>query len=81
MIQVGIQQVLAPAPIEVQETDNASLVKQVKQLGQWALIPSTTKIFTEMVVCVEGGEARLLHRGCFSNHFGVGVKILKEHGL
>src|SRR5512143_2057816 len=71
MLQMGAKQRLTPASVQVNVADDTCLVEPVEQLCQRALVPATAKGLAQVIVSVDGREARFFHKGGFSDKLGV----------
>ena len=79
MVEVGIQQMLAPAAVQVHVADDPGLVEQVEQFRQGFPVPAAAELLAQVVMGVEGREARLFHGGDPGDQFGLGTKVFEFH--
>ena len=79
MIEVGVQQMLAPAAVQVHVPDDPGLVKQVKQCRQGFPVPAAAELFAQVVVGVASGEARLFDQCGSGDQFGLGMEGFEFH--
>ena len=69
MIEMGMQDVCAPAAIKVHVGNDTGLVQLIQQRGQRALVPAAAKRLSQMVVRIHNREARPRHgRGLGGKH-------------
>ena len=54
-----VENVFAPATVEVDERTHVGTVEHVEQCSKWLLIPTATKGTAEMVVGIDDGKAWL----------------------
>ena len=76
VLQVRLQDGFAPAAVQVHVAGDARLVEQVEQFCQRALVPAAAEILAQVVVGVDGGEARFFHQCGAGDELGLGGEVL-----
>jgi hypothetical protein len=74
-IEMGIQDIFAPAAVEIDVLGHAGFIQPVEQLWQRLLIPPAPEGLSQVIVRVDHREAWSVYRGGLRYEFGTGAKI------
>ena len=80
MVEVSVEDMLAPTAVQVDVLDDAGFVQQVEQAGEGFLDPAAAEFGAEVVVGIDGGETGPGDVGSVGDQPGSGVVIAQEHG-
>ncbi len=58
-LEVGVEDVLTPAPVQVHEVHDPRLVEAFQQLFEWSFLPAPAEGLGQVIVGLDHGEARL----------------------
>ena len=69
MFQMGIEDIFAPAAVQIHIVSDIDLIQKVKQFAEWFLVPATAEGFSQMIMRINDGEFRLVYQCSFGYQF------------